>query len=221
MPHHVTQRAAHGAHILRSDHAKAVLVDLLAMWAARTGVSVGGFALMNNHFHLCATPPNETALSRMVGRATAFFSRWLNTTRGTLGPNWQGCFYAAPMDPEHTIAALRYVERNPVAAGLVDFAQNWRWSSAAWHCGLGPRPKLLSIDYRPDSMRGRSWTEALRKELDGDMRQRLSDSGYSSTPLGSEDWIGGVEAALGRPIRPRRRGRPSKQDVAAPGLRHG
>lgn len=90
VPHHVTQRAAHGRYIIESDDSKAILIDLLAQWANRTGVLVGGFVLMNNHFHMCLTPPSEDALSLMIGRATAFLSRWINVGLRDVGPNWQG-----------------------------------------------------------------------------------------------------------------------------------
>ena len=140
----MTQRAAHGAFILEPHDVKAVLANLIADWATRTGVVIHAAVFMNNHFHLSATPPSASALSMMIGKATQLVSRYINSKQPKGGPNWQSRFYAAPMDPEHAVATARYIERNPVAAGLVQEPWLWPWSTAAFHAGLGKRPKLLT-----------------------------------------------------------------------------
>ncbi len=208
MPHHVTQRASQGRFILASEHAKAVLMSLLTQWSHRTGVAVSGFALMDNHFHLCATPPAEDSLSRMLGRTAASFSRWLNTPQGEIGPNWQGSFFAAPMDAKHALEALRYVERNPVAAGLVLRPWDWDWSSARFHAGLGPRPKILTADLRADGTPPQDWRRALEEPLRESMLQAIRKATDMGAPLASEEWIAAVESRLGRALRPQPRGRP-------------
>ena len=208
--HHVTQRAAHGRFILDSAHAKAVLADLITTWASKTGVVICGFVIMDNHFHLCAIPPDAHALSVMMGRVTAFFSKWLNLSAGDSGPNWQGNFFAAPMDDEHAVAALRYVERNPVAAGLVEQPWDWRWSSAAWHCGLGPRPAFLTGDLRPAGTTSRDWRVTLTSPLGDALVAAIRQSTHSNLPLGAEDWISAQESRVGHSLRPRARGRPRR-----------
>ena len=211
VPHHVTQRAAHGEFILESQHAKAVLMNLLTAWAERTGVVVHAFALLNNHIHLSATPPGERSLATMLGCACQAFSRWLNLMRGDNGPNWQARYFASPMDPAHAIAAGRYIERNPVAAGLVERAEDWHWSSAAWHVGTGPRPEILMPGaMNPAGVKPSEWRAMLRDPLDPERAIRFHRASRTSNPLGDDAWIDRIEATLGRSVRRRPRGRPRK-----------
>jgi putative transposase len=217
LPHHVTHRAAHGARILESPHAKAVLMRLLTKWADRAGVVVHAFALMNNHWHMSATPRHERSLAKMVGYACQGLSRWLNVQFGDVGPNWQQRFYASPMDPEHAVAAGRYIERNPVAAGLVERAEDWHWSSATWHVGDGPRPAILAPDAgNPAGIKPSLWRAMLRDPVDSLRALRIHDAARSCTPLGDESWITRLEATLGRRVRPRPRGRPRRAGPATP-----
>lgn len=212
VPHHVTQRAAHGLRILETDEAKAVLAGLLAEWSGRTGVIIHAFAFMNNHIHLSATPPEAGALARMLGNAAQGFSRWMNVCRGDVGPNWQRRFFAAPMDGAHAIAAARYIERNPVAAGLVARAWDWPWSSAAFHVGIGPRPKLLnSPDDVPAPVSREVWRIMLNEAIEPGMANAVHRASTGTTVLACEDWIERIEHRLGRRVRPQPRGRPRLQ----------
>ena len=217
VPHHVVQRAAHGRHILQTDECKAVFIGLLDCWARRTGVLVGGFVLLNNHVHLCVTPPDEQALSLMIGKATASLSHWINVGNRDVGPNWQGAFYASPMDEDHTIAALRYIERNPCAAGLVTHAIEWPWSSARWHAGAGPRPEILTTDYRPESIGDKDWRALLGESQPESLQRAIHAAGSSGDPLASDTWIARMESTLGRPLRRRPRGRPREDRENGPG----
>lgn len=218
VPHHITQRAAHGRRILESDDAKAVLANLLADWAERTGVVVHAYAFMNNHIHLSATPPEERSLARMLGNATQGFSRWTNVCLGDIGPNWQRRFFAAPMDGAHAIAAARYIERNPVAAGLVEHAWEWPWSSAAFHVGAGPRPRLLNApEAVPAPVSRGDWRAMLEEPVDGLIARSVHRASSGATVLACEDWIDRIEAKLGRRIRPRPRGRPALAIAGGPG----
>lgn len=217
VPHHVVQRAAHGRHILQSDESKAIFIDLLHRWATRTGVLVGGFVLMNNHVHLCATPPDEDALSLMIGKATASLSLWINVGNRDVGPNWQGAFYASPMDDDHTIAALRYIERNPYAAGLVDNPLDWHWSSARWHAGAGPKPEILTADYRPTSICATEWRKLLGDSQPEHLQRAIHAAGTNGDPLASDAWIDRMETALGRSLRRRPRGRPRENGPGGTG----
>ena len=212
IPHHVTQRAAHGARILESDDAKSVLASLLAEWAERLGVVIDAFVIMNNHFHLSATPPDDSALAKLLGNATQALSRWLNTAAGDVGPNWQGPFYAAPMDELHAVVAARYIERNPVAAGLVDRAWDWHWSSAAFHVGLGSKPRLLNSAARPGGASASEWADALGAPLPTAMVDSIHGASSGKALLASDDWIRRVENTLGKRIRPRPRGRPRAEE---------
>ncbi|MFM8732102.1 MAG: transposase, partial [Phycisphaerales bacterium] len=197
--------------LLKRDSAKAVLVSLLAKWAERQGVLVHAFAILDNHFHLSATPPDDGALARVLGFAAQGLSRWLNVSMGDSGPNWQSRFYASPMDPSHAIAAARYIERNPVAAGLVKRAELWHWSSAAFHAGNGNRPRLLTDPSpAPGGHAPAEWARLLADGVPAPMADRIHGASSVNAMLGSDAWINVLESATGRRLRPRPRGRPRK-----------
>jgi putative transposase len=206
--HHVTQRAAHGRFILRDVECKAMLMSLLIDWSTRLGVRIAGHVLMDNHFHLSALPPDEDSLGLMMARVTADFSRWFNTGLGDVGPNWQGPFYAAPMDDQHAVMALRYIERNPVEAGICSVPWEYHWSSAAHHCGLGPKPEIITRDIRPAGTDARAWREFVMECPDDDLARRLDDCSVRGIPFADDQWIQRIEIALGRRLRPRPVGRP-------------
>ncbi|MFM8873261.1 MAG: transposase [Phycisphaerales bacterium] len=213
--HHVVQRASQGRFILAGDDRKAMMMSLLIGWSARAGVSIAGFVLMDNHFHLIATPGDEESLGFMMARATADFSRWINLSASEVGPNWQGAFFAAAMDERHAITALRYIERNPVEAGLVAHPWQYRWSSAAFHSGIGPRPSVLTRDVRDGRMSPREWREFVDMPLCAEVTRQLRECTSRGTPFADDQWIDHLESKLGMTLRPKRIGRPRTRDIRA------
>jgi putative transposase len=207
VPYHVVQRASHQAFILDQDDRRAMLMSLLTEWSEREQIRVAAVAVMGNHFHLAADSPTPEGMSRFLGCACAEFSRFLNSLMRKRGPNWQGRFWAAPMDQAHAEAAVAYIERNPVAAGLVTEAAQWRWSSAAFHCGTGPKPAIITADYRPAGTTPRAWREVLARPTEDAVRARIRAATSSGRPLGGDAWAERMAAVLGLPPK-RPRGRP-------------
>jgi putative transposase len=112
------------------------------------------------------------------------------------------------MDEMHAVAAAQYIERNPVAAGLVDRPWDWHWSSAAFHVGLASKPRLLNSAARPGGASASEWADALVAPLPTAMVDSIHCASSGKTLLASEDWVSRIESTLGRRIRPRPRGRP-------------
>ena len=84
---------------------------------------------MPNHVHLVAVPREASGL-RIIGEAHRRYTRYLNKKMGWQGYLWQGRFASYPMDARYTYEAVRYVEMNPVRAGLCPHPTEYRWSSA-------------------------------------------------------------------------------------------
>ena len=98
---------------------------------AESGVAVWAWCLMPNHVHRVAVPKTAEGLAAAIGRAHRRYTRAVNFREKWRGYLWQGRFSWCPMDAAPTLAAARYVERNPVRAGLVEQPWQWPWSSAA------------------------------------------------------------------------------------------
>ena len=114
---------------------------------------------------------------------------------------------------------MRYVETNPVRAGVVDDAVHYRWSSAAAHTGGRDLADLLDLPYWHARYTFREWRAELRRPNPDELVEQIRSKTNSGRPLGGEDFVGQLEQRLGRPLKPGRRGRRCKShDSTLPNL---
>jgi len=218
--HHVTQRGNARQVILSSDADRVTYLELLREYSQLYGLGLLGYCLMSNHVHLIAVPQTLEALSQSLKQAHGRYAAYWNAQQSLTGHVWQGRFYSCPLDESHLWKALRYVELNPVRAGMVATAQEWRWSSAAAHCrdsNLGfPNLGFPSFDPMLEMMRWRTrWTPAQWREFTDDAESAadvgaLRHSTHTGRPLGSEDFVQALEQSTSRQLAPRKGGRPKK-----------
>src|ERR1700733_12193734 len=133
--HHVTQRGNARQVILSSDHDRTTYLELLRRYCELHALALLGYCLMSNHVHLIAVPGAAEALAQTLKHAHGRYASYWNARNSSSGHVWQSRFYSCPLDETHLWRALRYVELNPVRASMVPEAAQWRWSSAAAHCG--------------------------------------------------------------------------------------
>ena len=208
----MTHRGNHREAILGDRVCRAMYMRIMRRWQLKTGVRVGAIVLMPNHMHAICTSPTTRALSDWIKHGHREFSSWLNSLRGTTGHNWEGRYFSTIMDDEHTLNALRYVEQNPVAARMVEYPWEWHWSSAAHHCGLGPKPEILDIDLRPSGITPQQWRDALLRPSSDEFRAKLRECRIRRTALAHEDWSKSMEILHGVQLLPRKPGRPEAKD---------
>ena len=134
MPHHITQRGNRRQQTFFktffNDGDYAAYLELMDDWCRENGVAIWGYCLMPNHTHLIAVPSSEDGLRWAIGEAHRRYTRQINFREKWRGYLWQGRFASFVMDEPYLLAAARYVELNPVRAGLVQSAGDWPWSSA-------------------------------------------------------------------------------------------
>ena len=208
VPHHITQRGNRRQPVFFGDEDYAAYRDLVAAACVAQGVRCLAWCLMPNHVHLILTPPSADGLRAALAEAHRRYSRRINFAHGWTGYLWQGRFASYPMEEAHLMTAVRYVELNPVRAGLVERAEDWRWSSATAHVtgkpdGLTDLAALAGVH--------RNWRAMLRHGLEaGD----LSDEAAAAIeahirtgrPLGSEAFVGALETRTGRVLKRRKPG---------------
>ncbi|MFL6863698.1 MAG: transposase [Allosphingosinicella sp.] len=136
LPHHVTQRGNRRQTTFFSDADYALYLSLLRFWSVKTNTKVWAWCLMPNHVHLILVPAKEDGLRAVLAPVHTRYTAEINRREDWRGHLWQGRFASFPMDEAHVHACLRYVELNPVRAGLVARAEDWRWSSARAHLGF-------------------------------------------------------------------------------------
>jgi putative transposase len=136
IPHHVTQRGNRRQPTFFGDADYALYLGLLGHWCRKRGTAVWAWCLMPNHVHLVLVPADKNGLRAALAPTHTRYTAEINLRQGWRGHLWQSRFASFPMEEGHLHACLRYVELNPVRAGLVERPEDWRWSSARVHLGL-------------------------------------------------------------------------------------
>ena len=203
VPHHVTQRGNRRQTVFFGDEDYATYMALLAEGCRAARVQVWAYCLMPNHVHLILVPSDEDGLRAALGEAHRRYTRHINFREGWRGFLWQGRFSSFPMDERYLLACARYVELNPVRAGLTRRPRDWRWSSARAH--LSGRDDALVrvkplLDLAPD------WSGFLRAGLADEEAEAIRRSERTGRPLGDARFIKRLERKLGRVLKPQKPG---------------
>jgi putative transposase len=212
VPHHVVQRGNRSQKVFFSEQDKQAYLDILAEQSQEHNIRIVAYCLMDNHVHLVVIPRDENGLARGIGTTHKMYTRMVNFREGWRGYLWQGRFSSFPLNMNHLLAVIRYVERNPVRAGIVPQPCDYMWSSARYHV-LGYPSNVLSAHddiISPNDLRSFLSTPEL-EEQDRIFR-KLSRTGR---PLGDEHFVRQLEKLSGRLLRPQKAGR-KKMSIMSP-----
>jgi putative transposase len=210
VPHHVVQRGNRRQPVFFSTADYKAYLRLMATWCGQERVEIWAYCLMPNHVHLVAVPDTEQGLARAVGEAHRRYTVRVNQRENWRGYLWQGRFSSCPLDEQYLLAAVRYVELNPVRAGLAERPWQYCWSSAAAH--LRGRDDTL-VKVKPMLSRVEDWREYLSSEQDSTDMELIRRHTRNGRPLGNSDFVESLEARTGRTLAPRKRG-PKPRDEA-------
>ncbi len=209
LPHHVTQRGNRRQPTFFCDEDYQQYVELMARFCKAERVAIWAYCLMPNHVHLIAVPQTREGLRRAIGEAHRRYTRMVNFRERWRGHLWQGRFASYVLDETYLLTAARYVELNPVRAGLVNTPRQYRWSSAAAHlrgkddalARVGP---LLRLE--PD------WRRFLARVIREEDLQILRAHEHTGRPLGEEAFLESLEQNLGRILKRQKPG-PKREQV--------
>jgi len=221
LAHHLIQRGNNHQPIVLDDEDRRQFLALLREAALTYKVALHAYVLMDNHVHLLATPAEAQGLSRMMQSLGRRYVAWFNQRHGRSGTLWEGRFRAAPIESErYLLACMRYIELNPLRAGLLlDDAGAYAWSSCAHHLGRRSDPLVTehsmfwTLGNTPFE-REAAYRELLEQGLGEAEVRALTDSALKGWPLGSASFLQGLAAQVERPLAPRKRGRPRKMPAA-------
>ena len=201
IPHHVTQRGNHRERVFRAKGDPEAYLSLLHTYARRYGIAVLAYCLMPNHVHLVLTPTTADGVARALRAVHCQYAQRVHRLRGVSGHLWQGRYFSSALDPRHFLNAIRYVELNPVRAGLIAKPESYRWSSAAAHCDqrfdplLEPRQRSALLGSIAD------WSAWLAEGIEGDCLERLRRHTPGNLPCGSDAFGARLEKSTGRSRR--------------------
>jgi len=207
-PHHITQRGNRRLPTFFSDEDYRMYLSLLQERCAAAGVEVWAWCLMPNHVHLVVVPEAAEGLAGAIGEAHRRYTRAINFREGWRGYLWQGRFGSFVLQGKHVLAAVRYVERNPVRAGLVKRAWQWPWSSAAGHVS-GKGDVLVRPGWRL-AAEVSDWRRFLATAEDEETLTLLRRHGRTGRPWADPRFLARLEKLLSRRLAPGRAGRPRK-----------
>jgi putative transposase len=160
---------------------------------------------MPNHVHMIVCGKESTSMARCLGLTHMRYARRVNERNGWTGHLWANRFYSTPVDDEHLWAAVRYVELNPVRAGIVTRPTEYPWSSARGNA-LRVADALLDPD-RPFPGSIDDWEPWLMAGVDDKTCDALRRCTLSGRPCGSAAFARDVEVAANRALATRKRGR--------------
>ncbi len=161
--HHVTQRGNRQQQLFFNDKDRQAYIVMLAEALKSTGTRCLAWCLMDNHVHLMLVPHDRDGLRAPLSSTHTQYAQRINRREEASGHLFQGRFASYPMDDRHMMFAARYIELNPVKAGLVKTAEDWRWSSARAH--IDDRDDGLT-DWRELGQHVPNWRAMLADGLD-------------------------------------------------------
>ena len=215
-PHHLIQRGNNRQPIVLDDEDRRQFLVFLREAAATHRVALHAYVLMDNHLHLLATPTETQGLSRMMQSLGRRYVGWFNQRHGRSGTLWEGRFRAAPIEGErHLLACMRYIELNPLRAGLGGEPGGFAWSSGPHHLGqrrdplVTEHPLFWALGNTPFE-REATYRELQAQGVAEDEAKALTEAALKGWPLGSTGFLQALAEGSARPVAPRKRGRPRK-----------
>lgn len=138
VPQHIVQRGNNRQPCFYAEADYCRYLEYLHEAAARNQAAIHAYVLMTNHVHLLATPANPFSITHMVQDLGRKYVRYINRTYGRTGTLWEGRYKASLVDGEsYLLSCMRYIEMNPVRAGMVSNPAGYRWSSHQGNaCGI-------------------------------------------------------------------------------------
>ncbi len=149
---HLIQRGNNRMQIFSSHGDHIIFLELLKKNANRHSVEINAFVLMTNHYHLLATPTDEIGIPLMMKRLNGDYTRYFNRRHERIGTLWNGRYRGLLIhDERYWLTCLRYIEQNPLRAGMTNHPGDYAWSSYKVHAfghghqWLKPHPLYLSL----------------------------------------------------------------------------
>jgi putative transposase len=215
-PHHVIQRGNNRQPVFASDSDRRFLLDLLADYGGEFGVAVHSYVLMDNHFHLLATPSKEGALSSFMQAVGRRYVRYFNDGQARTGTLWEGRYRSTLVQEErYLLACMVYIDLNPVRAGVVAAPADYPWSSFRHYAGqiqdrlVTPHALFWSLGNTPFA-REQAYGELVAAGISQSTQKMLIEATLRGWAAGDESYIAELQRQTVRRAVPLKAGRPPK-----------
>ncbi|MFA6009776.1 MAG: transposase [Desulfobacteraceae bacterium] len=202
--HHIIQRGNRRQQTFFNDEDYSAYLELMSEWCRTYHVEVWAYCLMPNHVHLILEPETKDGLNLAVGEAHKRYTRRINSREGWCGHLWQGRFASFIMDDSYLLSCTKYIELNPVRAGLVKKPEQWAWSSTRAH--INGKDDIL---IRPKTLTDRinkPWKKFLSTDVQDHEMDLFRKHERTGRPIGDDSFIDHLEYLLDRTLKPQKPG---------------
>ena len=207
-PHHVIQRGNHEQPVFETEADYSRYLDWVQEYAPRYTVDIWAYCLMPNHVHFICVPKAEDALARAFNTLHMRYAQYFNGKRGIPGHLWRARFMSCALDDSSVHEEVRFIENNPVRAGLVDQAGAYVWSSARCHLTGEPDPILTDSPFLQSHVN--DWRAYLADKGEEMVLRRVRERLKTGRPAGDTVFVHKLEEIVGRRLEALPRGRPRK-----------
>lgn len=216
VPLHVIQRGNNRQPCFFAERDYRLYLDCLKECTIRTGCLIHAYALMTNHVHLLVSSTTANGLGALMKAVGQRYVQYVNRAYDRSGTLWEGRFRSCLVqDDAYLLTCQRYIEMNPVRAGMVARPENYRWSSYRANA-LGeenplvsPHPLYLALDLNAKSRR-QSYRELFNVAIETQVQDTIRHATNGNYVLGDACFRDRIAHALGRRAEPSKRGRPLK-----------
>ena len=213
-PHHVIQRGNNRQAIFVDNADREMLLGLLGENAAHFGIALHAYVLMDNHYHLLATPASADGLPLWMQAVGRRYVRYFNDRHGRTGTLWEGRYKSTLIQTDrYLLTCMAYIDLNPVRAGIAAEARDYPWSSHAHYAGLRhdklltPHPLYWSLGNTPFA-REAAYAELVRGGVAGADQTLLTEATLHGWAAGDRAFLEALQKSTSRRVLKARPGRP-------------
>lgn len=214
VPLHIIQRGNNRSVCFFADEDYHLYLDILAERAEVHGCAVHAWCLMTNHVHLLVTPTTEEGAAQMMKGLGQRYVQHVNRTCRRTGTLWEGRFRSCLLDADaYVLACARYIELNPVRAGMVEHPAEYRWSSYRANAQeeadtLVTPHALYQALGATAAERAAAYRALFQDVLPAELVEQIRAATNGNFALGHPRFQAEIAAALGRRVVPGKPGRP-------------
>jgi putative transposase len=216
VPAHIVQRGHSREPVFFEVKDYLIYLDWVLEASERYECEIHAYVLMTNHVHVLVTPKYKNSISLMMQFVGRHYVPYINKNYGTSGSIWEGRYKSNIIhDEAYLLTCMRYIELNPVRANMVNFPEDYRWSS--FHAnGQGKDSELIRPHALYKSLGGSkyqrldAYNALFKAHIDDDELGVIRASLQTGTPLGNDYFRERIEAKLKCKVGQARRGRPIK-----------
>jgi putative transposase len=219
-PHHVVHRGHNKQDVFHGPQDHERYLSMLQEFRRQYAVKLYAYCLMTNHVHLLLAPATPTGIAQLMKRVAGRYTRYYNRRAGRTGTLWEGRYRSSLVERDsYLLACCRYIELNPVRAGLVADPRLYPWSSCAQRLGgspgewFDPDPCYVAMGRTADERRA-GYAAFLAAGVPADQREFIRESLQRGHPTGGPRLTSEVSALSGKEIVRRGPGRPRKINLS-------